>query len=103
VLEVRRVGAVDHIIGRHAGCGLINLGYSIGERLAGRQATIRLQGKRNRNRQTGRTRRPDDADRLVRIGHCDRGRHVGAGLDKGADLVSVVGLRLLGRHDVTGS
>ena len=96
VLEVRRVGAVDHVVGGRAVGRVVDLLDRAAERLAARQAAVGLERERDHRRQPDRRSRPRDADRLLGVGHRDRGDHVRRRVGERADLDGVVALGLLG-------
>ena len=62
-LEVRRVGAVDHEVGRRAVGRVVDLGDRVAERLTGRQPAVGLDGERHDDRQADRGGGTGDADR----------------------------------------
>ena len=70
------------------------------EALAGRQAAVGLHGEGDHHRHAGSLGRTGDADRFLRIGHCNGGDHVGFGLLERADLEGMVGLGLGFGHDL---
>ena len=90
VVEVGRVGAVDHEVGGSAAGLAVDLLDRLAERLAVGQPAVGLDRERDRDRHPGGLRRARDPDRLLGVGHRHRGDHVGRGLGEGADLGRVV-------------
>ncbi len=89
-LEVRGVRAVDHVVGGRPSGGFVDLLDRVAEGLAVRQAAVGFEGERDRGRQSHVPRRLRQADRLVRVGHRDRGDHVRRRVGERPDLRGVV-------------
>ena len=102
VAEVRGMGAVHHVVGGIAlGRGVAGLDRRL-EARAGAQAAVGLQRERDHHRHARRLGRAGDADRLLDVGHGDRGDEIGAGLGEHPHLAGMIGLRLLGGHVAVG-
>jgi hypothetical protein len=94
------VRAVDHEVVRR-GLG-VDGGDGGGQSRPGGQPAVRLDRERHGHRQTGRPRRPDDADRLADAGQGQCGDQIGPGLGEGLDLRRVVPRRIVGGGLRTG-
>ncbi len=78
----RRVGAPDRV----------------GQRLARGQSPVGFHGERDGGRHRARLRGRGDSDRLLRVGHRERGDHVGLRAGEDPDLRAVIVGRLGGAH-----
>ena len=99
--EVIGVSAVDHVIGGACSGGLIHLGDRFREALACWQTAV-VSVVNGWRPACPLHRSARDADSLVGVRHGDGRHHVGLGLGKGADLVRVIALGLLGGHHLPG-
>jgi hypothetical protein len=100
LLEVRRVRAVDHVVGHRPARLGVDLADRVAERLAARQPPVGLDRERDHDGDLGRGCGASDADRLLRVRHRDRRHHVGPGGGERADLRGVILLGVRGRHRV---
>ena len=96
--EMRRVGAVHHVVGRRGAGGGVDGRDRLAERLAGGEPAVGLDRDRNDGRHLGIGGGAGDAGRLLGVVHGDGGDEVGAGVLEDADLGGVVALGLLDAH-----
>jgi hypothetical protein len=96
--EVRRVRAVDHVVGGGGERLGVDLLDRLAERLPAREPPVGLDGERDRRRESRAGGGARDPDRLVHVRHRDRGDEVGAGGREGAGLGGVVALGFARRH-----
>ena len=99
VLEVRGVRAVDHVVGGPGPRGRVDLGDRVAQLLTAREPPVGLEREGDHRRHARRRGRARDPDRLGRVGHRDRGDHVGGGVREGRDLDRVVLLRRVAVQD----
>ncbi len=100
--EVRRVGAVDHVVGGRVPGHGVDLLDRLPQARAVRQPAVGLDRERDRDRHAGGPRGTGHADRLVRVGHRDRRHHVGVGIAEGLRLLPMVVLCGVRAHEALG-
>ena len=96
------MGAVDHEVGRRTVRLGVDLLDRLGQGLAGRESTVRLDGERHGHGETVLRRRTDDADRLFDVRDRERADDVGGRVGENAGLPRVKGLRLVGGQPALG-
>ena len=101
-LEVRRVGTVDHVVGRRDSPASGRIGIDgvdrRAQRFPARQRAVGLEREGDRRGPARTCRGARDADPFGARRHRDRGDHVGAGVDERVDLRLVDALRVVERH-----
>ncbi|MNF87208.1 hypothetical protein D3C84_696670 [compost metagenome] len=88
------VGAIDHVVGRVGGSGVVDLFDGFIQGLAGGQPAVGFHGEGDDHGQSRLARGEDDAQGFVHVVHGQGGDHVDGGLGEYADLLAVVTLRL---------
>ena len=102
MIEMRGVGAVDHVIGWAVAGRLIDALDRLGERVACGQAAVGLDREGNHARHVRRLRRKRDALRLADIGHGEGRDEIGAGVAEQADLKAMIVRGLIRAHQRAG-
>ncbi len=100
--EVRRMGAVDHVVDRISAGRLVDLRDCRFQRLPGGEPAVSLHGEGDGDRHPNLAGGPGDADGLGRIVHGDGADHVRGRARERLDLLAVVRLGLIGRHRCVG-
>ena len=98
LLEVRRVRAVDHVVGRRGASRGVDRLDRLLQGLPGGQAAIRLHRERDHHRHLGLHRGARHADRLFGVRHGEGADQVGFRLRKCLNLRRVQPLGVVGAH-----
>ena len=100
--EMRRVRAVDHVVSRRTGSGVIGLLDRRAHGFAARQSAVGFGGERDHHRHARRLGCARNADRFAGMGHGEGADQVGFGVREQLALECVIALCLLAIHHLVG-
>src|SRR5207249_12215302 len=98
VLEMRRMSAINHVVGRIGRGHSVHLLDCAPKRLPCWQPAIRFYSERERKRHPGALGRSRDSNGFLDVVHCNPRQHVSGAVFENPDLPNVIGLSLLLGH-----